>query len=152
MHIEQTILRPSAINVTTLFWFLQFIYKILFQNLSCIISTLSLPNCSEPIIKHSVYHEGWLKSTFKTYSLKQTKQSQYKHQILWVLLKQTCSLLEKSTESLQTHCEGLIWQGYNLGMSSLIEAILKNQFKQVSLAVSLTLSGEKLSGKKTTQK
>lgn len=33
-------------------------------------------------------------------------------------------------------------------MSSLIEAILKNQFKQVSLAVSLTLSGEKLSGKK----
>lgn len=37
-------------------------------------------------------------------------------------------------------------------MSSLIEAILKNQFKQVSLAVSLTLSGEKLSGEKTTQK
>lgn len=33
-------------------------------------------------------------------------------------------------------------------MSSLIEAILKNQFKQVSLAVSLTLSGEKLSGEK----
>lgn len=62
------------------------------------------------------------------------------------------SLLEKSTKNLQTHCEGLIWQGYNLGMSSLIEAILKNQFKQVSLAVSLTLSGEKLSGEKTTQK
>lgn len=58
------------------------------------------------------------------------------------------SLLEKSTESLQTYSESLIWQGYNLGMSSLIEAILKNQFKQVSLAVSLTLSGEKLSGKK----
>lgn len=36
-------------------------------------------------------------------------------------------------------------------MSSLIEAILKNQFKQVSLAVSLTLSGEKLSGKKKNQ-
>lgn len=33
-------------------------------------------------------------------------------------------------------------------MSSLIEAILKNQFKQVSLAVSLTVSGEKLSGEK----
>lgn len=29
-----------------------------------------------------------------------------------------------------------------------MEAILKNQFKHVSLAVSLTLSGEKLSGKK----
>lgn len=36
-------------------------------------------------------------------------------------------------------------------MSSLIEAILKNQFKQVSLAVSLTLSGEKLSGGKKNQ-
>jgi len=35
-------------------------------------------------------------------------------------------------------------------MSSLIEAILKNQFKQVSLAVSLTVSGEKLSRKKKT--
>lgn len=57
--------------------------------------------------------------------------------------------MEKSKENLQIHSEGLIWQGYNLGMSSLIEAILKNQFKQVSLAVSLTLSGEKLSGKKT---
>lgn len=33
-------------------------------------------------------------------------------------------------------------------MSSLMEAILKNQFKHVSLAVSLTLSGEKLSGGK----
>lgn len=39
-------------------------------------------------------------------------------------------------------------------MSSLMEAILKNQFKHVSLAVSLTQSGEKLSGEKkpTTQK
>lgn len=36
-------------------------------------------------------------------------------------------------------------------MSSLIEAILKNQFKQVSLAVSLTVSGEKLSGEKKQQ-
>lgn len=80
---------------------------------------------------------------------KKSKQNQYKHQILWVLLKQTCSHLEKSTKNLQTHWDGLIWQGYNLGISSLIEAILKNQFKQVSLAVSLTLSGEKLSGKKT---
>ena len=34
-------------------------------------------------------------------------------------------------------------KGYNLGMSSLMEAILKNQFKHVSLAVSLTFSGEK---------
>lgn len=32
-------------------------------------------------------------------------------------------------------------------MSSRMEAILKNQFKQVSLAVSLTLSGVKLSDK-----
>lgn len=30
-------------------------------------------------------------------------------------------------------------------MSSLMEAILKNQFKHVSLAVSFTLSGEKSS-------
>lgn len=34
-------------------------------------------------------------------------------------------------------------KGYNLGMSSLMEAILKNQFRHVSLAVSFTFSGEK---------
>lgn len=41
----------------------------------------------------------------------------------------------------------LFIKGYSLGMSSRMEAILKNQFKQVSLAVSLTLSGVKLSDK-----
>ena len=35
--------------------------------------------------------------------------------------------------------------GYNLGISSLIDAILKNQFRQVSLAMSGTWSGEKFS-------
>lgn len=38
-------------------------------------------------------------------------------------------------------------KGYNLGMSSRMEAILKNQFRHVSLAVSLTFSGEKWSAR-----
>lgn len=37
-------------------------------------------------------------------------------------------------------------QGYSRGMSSRMEAILKNQFRQVSFAVSFTHSGEKVSG------
>lgn len=42
-------------------------------------------------------------------------------------------------------CLGNHWteKGYNLGMSSLMEAILKNQFRHVSLAVSFTFSAEK---------
>lgn len=39
-------------------------------------------------------------------------------------------------------------KGYNLGISSLIEAILKNQFRHVSLAESGTWSGVKFSGNK----
>lgn len=40
-----------------------------------------------------------------------------------------------------------MYKGYNLGTSSRIEAILKNQFKQVSFAMSFTFSGVNFSVK-----
>lgn len=49
-----------------------------------------------------------------------------------------------------TSCVRVLQQGYNLGISSLMDAILKNQFLQVSLAASGTCSGEKFSTKHIT--
>lgn len=58
--------------------------------------------------------------------------------IAWLLLTERLFFISlKSSDQKKKN------KGYNLGMSSLMEAILKNQFKHVSLAVSFTFSGEK---------